>query len=90
MFQLRTSGTHCHIYQDVFGYEFRPVGFLSVSYSEYYPVTWGNLIQAKHALEAPRVELHSLHLPDGYVSLALTNPDGHLLDNTQELLHWMM
>lgn len=88
--QLQTSGTHCHIYQDIFGAEFRPQDFLSISYSDCHPVSWGNLIAAKHTLYPPRIILLSQHLPSGYASLILTDPDGHLLDNTQELLHWMM
>ena len=88
--QLQTAGEHCHVYQDVFGGLFRPLGFLNISYANAHSVAWGNLIVATDALNPPTVTLQSEQLPPGYASLVLTNPDGHLLDNTKDLLHWMM
>lgn len=86
--QLQTSGLHSNIYNDVFGAVFRPLGFLEVSYSNCH-VTWGDVIPAKDALVQPKVILPH-QLKGDYASLILTNPDGHLHDNTQELLHWMV
>lgn len=49
-----------------------------------YPLTpmnkWGRFI-ARPLCRGPKVN---------YVTLTLTNPDGHLLDSSQELLHWMV
>lgn len=87
--QLRCLGQHSHIYDDVFGFEFRPLGFLWVVYPDGYQVTWGDLIPAKHALLEPRVTLPG-NLRGDYATLLLTNPDAHLQDSTQELLHWMV
>lgn len=87
--QLSTSGKHCHVYQDVFGCEFWPLGCLEVSYSDTHPVTWGDMIPAKQALSEPRVTLPDA-LSGSYATLLLTSPDGHLQDNMRELLHWMM
>lgn len=87
--QLQTAAHHCNIYRDVFGTVFRPSGFLKVLYSDVHEVTWGDMIPAKHTLHQPRVILPST-LRENYASLTLTNPDGHLQENSQELLHWMV
>lgn len=87
--QLHTLGRHSHIYQDVFGREFHPQGFLWVEYPDGHRVTWGDMVAAKHAVIPPQVTLPG-NLGGGYATLILTNPDGHLQDSTRELLHWMV
>lgn len=87
--QLQCLGQHSRIYEDVFGREFRPLGFLWVVYPDGHQVTWGDLIPAKHALSQPLVTLPG-NLSGEFATLLLTNPDGHLQDSTQELLHWMV
>lgn len=86
---LYTLGQHSRIYQDVFGREFKPLGLLRVEYPEGQHVTWGDMVVAKHAAVQPQVTLPG-NLEGGFATLILTNPDGHLQDNTQELLHWMV
>ena len=87
--QLHCMGHHSHIYQDVFGCEFRPLGFLWAEFPEGHLVTWGDIVAAKHASTQPRVTLPG-NLGGGYATLTLTNPDGHLKDSTHELLHWIV
>ena len=87
--QLRSLGLHSLIYQDVYGQEFMPQGILGVSYLAGPQVTWGDIVVAKDATAAPQVTLPS-DPKHGYATLTLTNPDGHLQQQSQELLHWMM
>lgn len=87
--QLQVLGHHSNIYQDVFGLDFHPLGFLDISYPSGQHVMWGEVIGAKHTISQPKVTLPD-HLASGYATLTLTNPDGHLQDHTQELLHWMV
>ena len=91
---LHTIGVHNRIFSDVFNTEFRPKGFISVVYgdsSESNIVHHGNLLTPAQASAPPKVQLpQELKKLEGFVSLLLTNPDGHLRDNTLEILHWMM
>lgn len=89
MHQLQTSGLHSRIYQDVFGHVFWPRSTLEISYSNCHHVLWGDVIAAKHTSSQPKVTLPS-QLKGEYATLVFTNPDGHLQDSTQELLHWMV
>ena len=51
----------------------------------------GNLLTPEQTSVAPRVQLpQELKRREGYASLVLSNPDGHLRDNSLEVLHWMM
>ena len=87
--QLQTIGIHDHIYQDVFGIVFRPLGFLEVCYMPLHHVKWGDVMPAKNMASAPVVSLPK-GLKGKYASLIMTNPDGHLQDSTKELLHWFV
>lgn len=89
MDQLQCIGEHSHIYQDVFGGVFRPAGELGVCYGDNDHVVWGDVMAAKLTLSPPKVTFPS-HLPHQYTTLVLSNPDGHLQDHMQELLHWMV
>lgn len=87
--QLRTSGLHCNVYQDVFGCDFWPRDILEVCYQDSHLVTWGDVLQAKLALSQPRVTLPQ-NMAGKYATLLFTNPDGHLQDHMKEVLHWMV
>ena len=51
----------------------------------------GNLLTPAQASVSPEVQLpRILKKMGGYSSLVLSSPDGHLRDNTLEVLHWMM
>ena len=88
---LHAVGTHNRIYTDVFNRDFRPKGFITVTFGDSAVVHHGNLLTPEQTSTAPRVELpRQLRSKVGYASLLLTNPDGHLRDNTLEVLHWMV
>ena len=85
---LQTIGHHFNIYSHVFGFHFRPRGSITVTYPGEHEVHRGNIITAEEASLQPTVTLP----PDltGYSTLVFSNPDGHLYDSSQEVLHWMM
>ena len=92
---LHTIGKHNRLYTDVFNCEFRPKAFISVAYgdteSDIHVVHHGNLLTPTQVANPPKIRLpHELKKVEGYASLLLTNPDGHLQDNALEVLHWMM
>lgn len=87
---LQSAGLHSNIFGDVFGSLFQPKGFLKVTFGGRHAVHRGNIITAAEAATPPEVAL-PVGLPaDHLCSLVLSNPDGHLLSNTAELLHWMI
>ena len=60
---------------------------MRVVYGAEHEVHRGNIITAEKAGDPPTVT----SLPrDCLSTLLLTNPDGHLLSNNEELLHWMV
>ena len=76
---------------DVFRGEFRPRGFIQATYGDSDTVCHGNLLTPEQVSNTPRVQLpQEMSREKGYASLILTNPDGHLRDNSLEVLHWMM
>ena len=94
---LHTIGNHNRIFSDIFKTEFRPKAFLGVAYggesesAMQNVVHHGNLLTPTQAAAPPKVWLpRELKEMEGYASLMLTNPDGHLRDNSLEILHWMM
>lgn len=86
---LQTIGNHFHIYKDVFGGEFKPLTFLQVRYGAQ-QVMRGNILKAKEALHPPDVAFPPLRDTNALWTLVLTNPDGNLVNNHAELLHWMV
>ena len=95
MEHLHTIGLHNNIFRDVFCDEFQPKGFIQVTYGDAGGVIHhGNLVTPEQAASAPKVQLplklRRREREGGYASLLLTNPDGHLRDNTLEVLHWMV
>ncbi len=86
---MRTIAQHCQLYRDVFGSVFTPSVFPEVVYPEGHAVEQGNLLAPRCALQEPTLCLPQ-GLTDGYTTLIMTNPDGHLTDPNMELLHWMM
>jgi len=89
LYQLKTAGLHSRIYQDVFGHTFWPLGVLEVSYSNSHQVTWGDMIDAKNTTSPPSVQLPT-KLNGEFATLVLSDPDSHLQESSQELLHWMV
>lgn len=85
---------HNRIFSDVFNAEFRPRGFIGVSYGDSDSsdiVHCGNLLTPTQASATPKVQLpNELKKLEGFATLLLSNPDGHLRDNTMEVLHWIM
>lgn len=86
---MRNNALHNQIYQDVFGRVFTPRIFPEVVYAGEWCVEQGNLLSAHCALEEPTVCLPQ-GLNDGFTTLVMSNPDGHLTNPDMELLHWMM
>ena len=88
---LHTIGIHNNIFTDLFGDEFRPKGFICVTYADSAVVHHGNLLTPEQTSTVPQVQLPpELRSKVGYASLILTNPDGHLRNNNLEVLHWMV
>ncbi len=93
---LHTIGSHNRVFSDIFKTEFRPKAFIGVAYGDSesairHVVHHGNLLTPTQAASPPKVWLpQELKEVEGYASLMLTNPDGHLGDNSLEILHWMM
>ncbi|KAK8753963.1 hypothetical protein OTU49_004976, partial [Cherax quadricarinatus] len=52
------------------------------------PVYRGNTVKPREAAKEPMVEFQSQ--PDDLWTLILTNPDGNLLENETECLHWFI
>eukprot|EP00731_Ephydatia_muelleri_P036084 Em0200g3a len=86
---LQTIGNHFHIYQDVFGCEFRPQTFFTVRYGSH-QVMRGNILNAAETMDPPQVTLPPASKHDVLWTLVLSNPDGNLINNHAELLHWMV
>ena len=88
---LHTVGLHDNIFTDIFNGEFRPRGFLRITYGDSNVIHHGNLLTPGQTSDAPQVQLpQEMSRGEGYASLLLTNPDGHLRDSTLQVLHWMM
>lgn len=93
---LHTIGVHNGIFRYLFYGDFRPKGSIQVTYGDMDVVHHGNLLTPEQASSPPKLRLpHELRRKgrgrdEKYASLTLTNPDGHLRDNTLEVLHWMV
>ena len=94
---LSSVSIHNRLFSDIFKTEFRPKAFISVTYggdsddSAVDVVHHGNLLTSAQASAPPKVQLpQELKKTEGYATLMLTNPDGHLRDSSLEVLHWMM
>ncbi len=61
--QLKTMGLHSNIFQDVYGAMFEPQGLMDISYSDVHHVTWGRVIEARHAQDPPTMMLPSQLYP---------------------------
>ncbi|XP_070574664.1 large ribosomal subunit protein mL38-like [Ptychodera flava] len=84
---------HYNIFQDLFdGAHFLPQIIMHVNYEQSQdfsvPVYRGNVVSPAEATNAPSVFYESS--ADDLWTLLFTNPDGHLLDNEAEYLHWMI
>jgi len=95
LLHVKQTAAHYGIWRDLFnGAFFLPVNELSVLYDldeEYVnPVYHGNRLTPSEAGAAPTVEINRADDDDSLWTLIMTNPDGHLQDNEQEYLHWMV
>ncbi|XP_002733854.2 large ribosomal subunit protein mL38-like [Saccoglossus kowalevskii] len=91
-YQIRSVGHHYNIFQDLFdGADFLPQIIMHIGFDqggEIAPVYRGNLMTPTEAASEPSVLFSSP--PKDLWTLILVNPDGHLLDNNAEYLHWMV
>ncbi|XP_064598797.1 large ribosomal subunit protein mL38-like [Liolophura sinensis] len=93
LISTRVLAEHYGIFRDLFdGAHFVPNTRLEVSYNfddEFIlPVYRGNKLEASLVHTAPCVEYTTD--PASLWTLILTNPDGHLQDNSAEVLHWFI
>ncbi|XP_050737437.1 39S ribosomal protein L38, mitochondrial-like [Eriocheir sinensis] len=89
----RVLAQHYGIFTHLFGNAyFVPRVSLNIAYdydeNSVSPVYRGNTIKPKEASSAPNVQYHSE--PNTLWTLILTNPDGNLMDNDLECLHWFV
>lgn len=93
---LQTVANHCQVYDKIFNEVFTPCGYMGVSYEGNTDVLKGNILYPRQVQQPPVVTLpivmsaNNQEQFDGFYTLILTNIDGHLQDNTKEVLHWMM
>jgi large subunit ribosomal protein L38 len=102
--QAKKIAEHYGIYKDLFGKFafFVPRVQLNIRYplseDSYHPVFTGNRIEPYVAREIPEVSFdHKFSLSyqqkpeeDTLWTLVLTNPDGHMTQDTSEYVHWMI
>ncbi|XP_011410353.2 PREDICTED: 39S ribosomal protein L38, mitochondrial-like [Amphimedon queenslandica] len=87
---LQRTGHHFNIFSDVYKQMFHPLGFMGVAY-ETNQIRHGNIVHPEKTLNEPVVSLPSSSVErNGYWTLVMSNPDGHLTDSNFELLHWMI
>lgn len=100
---IRKIAEHYGVYEHLFGPHayFVPRVALNIKFSlnndELLPIFHGNRIKPYQAKNAPEVTFNSNFSIDGKETkaesswtLILTNPDGHLTQQNQEYVHWMM
>nr|XP_053646666.1 uncharacterized protein LOC128698475 isoform X3 [Cherax quadricarinatus] len=90
---IRTLAEHYGIFRDLYGNAyFIPSVILKIFYDfdeeTVTPVYRGNTVKPREAAKEPMVEFQSQ--PDDLWTLILTNPDGNLLENEIECLHWFI
>ncbi|KAK8723935.1 hypothetical protein OTU49_011613, partial [Cherax quadricarinatus] len=90
---IRTLAEHYGIFRDLYGNAyFIPSVILKIFYDfdeeTVTPVYRGNTVKPREAAKEPMVEFQSQ--PDDLWTLILTNPDGNLLENETECLHWFI
>ncbi|XP_054275521.1 39S ribosomal protein L38, mitochondrial [Macrosteles quadrilineatus] len=90
--QIKSAAEHYGVFQDLFGDAFfYPQVSLDVSFKVkegLLPVCRGNLLKPSQALSAPEISFQSD--PDSLWTLVVTNPDGNLLKENSECLHWLI
>lgn len=94
-YHIRDVARHYGIFKDLFdGADFVPYVPLKIAYKqespnqESVPVFRGNFVTPSESAEAPDV---SFEAADNTLwTLLMTNPDGHLLENDAEYVHWMV
>ncbi|XP_038067956.1 39S ribosomal protein L38, mitochondrial-like [Patiria miniata] len=92
-YHLRRIAHHYGIFRDLFDRaDFLPQVTLRISYDVQedvtVPVHSGNFVAPTEAFQAPAVFFDSPE--DNLWTLLLANPDGHLLDNNKEYIHWLV
>ncbi|XP_022110541.1 39S ribosomal protein L38, mitochondrial-like isoform X2 [Acanthaster planci] len=92
-YHLRSVAHHYAIFRDLFdGADFLPQVVLKIDYGvtedEAAPVYSGNFVTPTEASQPPAVTFESSE--DTLWTMLLTNPDGHLLDNHKEYVHWLI
>ncbi|XP_077983170.1 large ribosomal subunit protein mL38-like [Glandiceps talaboti] len=92
-YQIRSVAQHYNVFKDLFdSADFLPQVIMHINYDQTddftVPVHRGNVVSPAEATNTPSISYSSS--PDDLWTLLLTNPDGHLLDNEAEYLHWMV
>lgn len=92
---IQTLAEHYGIYQDLFnGDYFTPVVNLHICYNYdddlVTPVYYGNRIFPAEASSEPTVRYSAGDVDGTLYTLMMTNPDGHLLDDDGEYVHWLI
>ena len=54
------------------------------------PVYLGNLLLPKSATNKPEINIDWSRVNTEFATILLANPDGYLVDNQFEILHWMV
>lgn len=95
-FHIRRIAEHYGIYDDLFGKYafFTPRVNLDIKFLNedvMCPVYHGNRLKPSDAKNAPEVKFdHKFGGGESLWTLVLTNPDGHLTEQNQEYVHWMV
>ena len=50
----------------------------------------GNIILPEFAANTPEVNINWSAIDTEFATIFLTNPDGYLIDNKREILHWLV
>ncbi|XP_071785241.1 large ribosomal subunit protein mL38-like [Asterias amurensis] len=92
-YHIRRIAHHYGIFKDLFdSADFLPQVMMKIDYrvdaEHTMPVFTGNVVTPTEASQPPDINYTSTN--DKLWTLLLTNPDGHLQDNSKEYVHWMI
>ncbi|XP_071490259.1 large ribosomal subunit protein mL38-like isoform X1 [Diadema antillarum] len=92
-YHIRAVAHHYNIFKDMFdGADFVPFVPVKIAYqlgpSEFSSVYRGNVITPSESAEPPTVKFEDKD--SSLWTLLMTNPDGHLVDNEAEYVHWFI
>lgn len=91
---IQTVAEHYHIFEHLFDYAyFTPYVIMNVFYNDkesdmIFPVCRGNLLKPTETFSQPEIQFKSN--PEDLWTLTLVNPDGNLIKEDEECIHWFM